>query len=148
MPPSGSFTPTYRKYPHSATTTALADQEAGFQEMLAYLGQTLPIVSCSMKRPTRVPASTAVRMKSASNMIAKWYQNAARPPPNALVKISEMPKARVGAPPVREIRVISWMDCAAAVRSAGLIVKPRVAMNSAAEPGLPPVAEAGLLIAK
>src|ERR1035437_781888 len=85
---------------------ALADQEAGFQEMSAYLCQTLPIVSCSIKRPTRVPASTAVRMNSASNMIAKWYQNAARPPPNALVKISEMPKAMVGAPPVREIRVV------------------------------------------
>ena len=34
----------------------------------------LPIVSCSMNRATRVPASTAVRMNSASNMIAKWYQ--------------------------------------------------------------------------
>ena len=82
--------------------------------MSPYLGQMLPIVSCSMKRPTRVPASTAVRMNSASNMIAKWYQNAARPPPNASLKISEIPKARVGAPPVREIRVFSWMDCAAA----------------------------------
>src|SRR5450756_2666613 len=97
MPPIGSFTPTYNMYPHNPTTTALADQDAGFHEMSAYLCQRLPIVSCSMKRPTRVPASTAVRMKSASNMIAKWYQNAARPPPNALVKISEMPKARVGA---------------------------------------------------
>ena len=29
-----------------------------------------------MKRPARVPASTAVRMNSASNRIAKWYQNA------------------------------------------------------------------------
>src|SRR5674476_1701674 len=148
MPPIGSVTPMYSMKPHRATTTALADQEAGFQEMLPYLGQTLPIVSWSMKRPTRVPASTAVRMNSASNMIAKWYQNAARPPPNALVKISEMPKARVGAPPVRESRVISWMDCAAAFRSAGLIVKPRVPMNFAAEVALPPVEPAGLLIAK
>ena len=31
-----------------------------------------------MKRPTRVPASSVVRMKSASNMIAKWYQSAER----------------------------------------------------------------------
>ena len=29
-----------------------------------------------MKRPARVPASTAVRMNSASNRIAKWYQKA------------------------------------------------------------------------
>ena len=38
-----------------------------------------------MKRPTRVPASMMVRMKSASNMIAKWYQNPriASPPPLA-----------------------------------------------------------------
>ena len=29
-----------------------------------------------MNRPTRVPASITVRMNSASNMMAKWYQNA------------------------------------------------------------------------
>src|SRR5664280_2543269 len=148
MPPIGSFTPTYNMYPHNATTTALADQDAGFHEMSAYLCQTLPIVSCSMKRPTRVPASTAVRMNNASNMIAKWYQNAARPPPNALVKTSEIPKARVGAPPVREISVISWTDLAAAARSAGLIVNPRVRMNSEAAPGWPPVEPTGLLRAE
>jgi hypothetical protein len=36
-----------------------------------------------MKRPTRVPASMMVRMNSASNMMAKWYQNpmTACPPP-------------------------------------------------------------------
>jgi hypothetical protein len=32
----------------------------------------LPSVSCNMKRPTLVPASTVVRMNRASNMIAKW----------------------------------------------------------------------------
>ena len=69
------------------------------------------MVSWSMNRPTRVPASTAVRMNSASNMIAKWYQKAARPPPNASVKIGDMPNARVGAPPVREISVSSSTDC-------------------------------------
>ena len=37
-----------------------------------------------MKRPTRVPASSVVRMKSASNMIAKWYQSASAVPPSAL----------------------------------------------------------------
>ena len=42
--------------------------------------QTCPASSCSMKRPTRVPASIVVRMNSASNMIAKWYQSA-RPRP-------------------------------------------------------------------
>ncbi len=56
-----------------------------------------------MKRPTRVPASSVVRMKSASNMIAKWYQSAfSVGPPSTLEKISAMPTARLGAPPVRE----------------------------------------------
>ena len=121
---------------------------AGFHETSPYFFQTLPTVSCSMNRPTRVPASTAVRMNSASNMIAKWYQNAARPPPNASVKISEMPNASVGAPPVREISVSSPIEAAAACRSPGLIVNPSVLTNSAAAPGVPPVAPAGLFIAK
>ena len=62
------------------------------------------MVSWSMKRPTLVPASTVVRMNRASNMIAKWYQNALRAsPPNAPEKMVDMPTARVGAPPVRAI---------------------------------------------
>ena len=49
-----------------------------------------------MKRPTRVPASTVVRMNRASNMIAKWYQKARRPSPVAPAKIVDMPTASVG----------------------------------------------------
>ena len=60
-----------------------------------------------MNRPTRVPASTVVRMNSASNMIAKWYQKAFRPSPVAPEKISDMPMASVGAPPVRATSVSS-----------------------------------------
>ena len=61
-----------------------------------------------MKRPTRVPASSVVRMNSASNMIAKWYQSAFTvSPPSACEKISAMPTARLGAPPVRESRLCS-----------------------------------------
>ncbi len=81
-------------------------------------------------------------------MIAKWYQNAASPPPNAWLKINEMPKARVGAPPVREISVSSSIDCAAAVMSAGVMVKPIVRMNSAVASGVPPVAPRGEFIVK
>jgi hypothetical protein len=81
-------------------------------------------------------------------MIAKWYQNASRPPPNASVKTCEMPRASVGAPPVRDTSVSSSMACAAAVRSPGLSVNPRPLTNSAAVPGSPPVAPAGELIAK
>src|ERR1035437_10119048 len=148
MPPSGSVTPMIITAPHARTMIAVVDQAPGRHEVSLNLGKKFPRLSCSMKRDTRVPASTAVRMNNASNMIAKWYQNAARPPPNALVKTSEIPKARVGAPPVREISVISWTDLAAAARSAGLIVNPRVRMNSEAAPGWPPVEPTGLLMAK
>jgi hypothetical protein len=48
-----------------------------------------------MKRPARVPASTAVRMNSASNRMAKWYQKAIIAlPPIAEAKMCAMPTAR------------------------------------------------------
>ena len=53
-----------------------------------------------MKRPTRVPASSTVRMNSASNMIAKWYQMPSRrSPPIVPEKMCAMPTASEGAPP-------------------------------------------------
>ena len=76
-----------------------------------------------MKRPTRVPASTVVRMNSASNMIAKWYQNArSASPPMTSEKIWDSPTASVGAPPVRPTSVSSSTAAAAAARSCGVIV--------------------------
>jgi hypothetical protein len=51
---------------------ALVSHRPGVQETQPIGFHTLPSVSCSMKRPTRVPASTVVRMNNASNMIAKW----------------------------------------------------------------------------
>ena len=78
-----------------------------------------------MKRATRVPASTVVRMNSASNMIAKWYQNALRPsPPKTWCSTSDMPNASVGAPPVRETIDSSPTPSAAAVISAPVIGGP------------------------
>ena len=89
-------------------------QRPGFQDTRPIGFQTLPSVSCSMKRPTRVPASTVVRMNRASNMIAKWYQKALRLlPPITPEKISDMPMARVGAPPVRATSVSSSTELAA-----------------------------------
>ncbi len=70
-----------------------------------------------MKRPTRVPASTVVRMNRASNMIAKWYQKALSPSPVAPEKICDMPMASVGAPPVRAISDSSSTAVAAACSS-------------------------------
>ena len=127
--------------------TALAVQAAGRQETSPNLGQKLPTVSCSMKRPTRVPASTAVRMNSASNMIAKWYQNACSPPPNASEKTCDRPNASVGAPPVRETSVSSSIESAAACRVSGEIVKPSPLTNWAAPWTVPPVAPAGAFMA-
>ena len=64
-----------------------------------------------MKRPTRVPASTVVRMNRASNMIAKWYQKAfSALPPTTPEKILDIPMASVGAPPVRATSVSSSTD--------------------------------------
>ena len=103
MPPRGSVTPISSKEPQAATTTPVETQAPTLQEGSANLGIMLPIASESWKRATRVTASTADRMNSASNMMAKWYQKPiiALPPPT-LCKMCDMDTARVGAPPVRE----------------------------------------------
>ena len=53
---------------------ALVLMMPGHQPRSRNLGKAMPIISWRKKRPTRVPVSTAVRMKTASNMMAKWYQ--------------------------------------------------------------------------
>ena len=74
-----------------------------------------------MKRPARVPASTAVRMNSASNRMAKWYQNAIIAlPPKTWEKMCAMPTARVGAPPAREMIVVSPTSLAVCAISSGV----------------------------
>src|SRR6516164_4802497 len=67
-----------------------------------------------MNRPTRVPASSVVRMNTTSNMIAKWYQSASSPRPKLLPKMLAMPTASEGAPPVRANSVCSPMAWASA----------------------------------
>ena len=105
-----------------------------------------------MNRATRVPASTVVRMNSASNMIAKWYQNAASPePPKAELSTCDMPNASVGAPPVRETTDSSPTALAACWISPAVIgvpPRPRPLTYAAAVSAVPPVAPAGALIAK
>jgi hypothetical protein len=59
-----------------ATQPAVAIRLAVQDSVRFSAGTKEPSKSWSMKRPARVPASTAVRMNSASNRIAKWYQNA------------------------------------------------------------------------
>lgn len=105
-----------------------------------------------MNLATRVPASTVVRMNSASNMIAKWYQNALRPgPPNTWCNTSDMPNASVGAPPVREMIECSPTLAAAPLISAGVIGvpdRPRPLTYLAAVSAVAPVWADGALIAK
>ncbi len=101
MPPSGSIVPIVEEVAPAATTSPLQISTLGYQLVRPSAGTTLPSRSCSMKRATRVPASTVVRMNSASNMIAKWYQTASNVSPNALEKMLAMPTASDGAPPVR-----------------------------------------------
>ena len=67
-----------------------------------------------MKRPTRVPASSVVRMNSASNMIAKWYQRASSDRRTRDEKMLAMPTASDGAPPVRANNVFSPISRASA----------------------------------
>ena len=68
----------------------------------------------------RVPVSIVVRMNSASNMMAKWYQYfhselsvaSAEPPIFCAMpsKMLAMPTARVTAPPVRPRRLSCVRD--------------------------------------
>ena len=103
-----------------------------------------------MNRPTRVPASSVVRMNNASNMIAKWYQSAiAAPPPSTFEKSCAMPSARLGAPPVRESSDFSPTCCGELPASRlGSSVKPQCRTASAALAAVAPIAPAGALIAK
>ncbi len=111
IPPSGSVTPISRMLPHAATTMMLHTHAPTRQLGLRSFVMGPPRLlspSESMNRATRVPASTVVRMNSASNMIAKWYQNGLSPvPPNTWCSTSDIPKASVGAPPVRDTIVSS-----------------------------------------
>jgi hypothetical protein len=131
---------------------AVQIQTPGRQDMSLNLGAKLPMVSCSMKRATRVPASTAVRMNSASNMMAKWYQKAIRPiPPIRLCMIWARPTARVGAPPVRETTDSSPTLAASWVSMSGVRftpASPRLLTKATAPSTVPPVAAAEEFIAK
>ncbi len=102
-----------------------------------------------MKRPARVPASTAVRMKSASNRIAKWYQKAIMAgPPMAWCRMCAMPTASVGAPPARPRMVLSPTSLAVWISMSGVTTKPQLEMVCATAAGVLPTSAAGLFIAK
>ena len=57
-----------------ATTNAVLSDRARPPARPPQRRVDFPTTSCTRNRPIRVPASIVVRMNSASNMIAKWYQ--------------------------------------------------------------------------
>src|SRR5258706_14293134 len=71
--------PVRMKYDQAKTTSAVEISVPGIQLVFENGVQARPTNSCTMNRATRVPVSIVVRMKSASNMIAKWYQYDIRP---------------------------------------------------------------------
>ena len=66
--------PVPMKYAHANTTRNVEMSDPGSQCGRANGAWARPRNSPTRYLPTRVPASITVRMKSASNMIAKWYQ--------------------------------------------------------------------------
>src|SRR5208283_2554634 len=71
--------PVYTRYPQKKEKRALVKTMPGTHFFSDNLGTTLPIISWRRYLPTLVPVSTAVRMNTASNMMAKWYQYDIRP---------------------------------------------------------------------
>lgn len=81
--------------------------------------------------------------------MAKWYQKAIIPgPPAMAAKICAMPTARVGAPPAREMMVLSPTSLAVWVSSSGVTTKPHWLTVAAALSAVVPITAAGLFIAK
>ena len=90
--------------------------------------------SWTMKRPTRVPASSMVRMKSASNMIAKWYQMPSRrsPPMRAAEDVRHADGERGRAAGAVEQRLLADAAAASASIVAGSSGKPQPEIVAAA----------------
>ena len=93
---------------------------------------------------TRLPS-----VDTASNRMAKWYQNAmvAAPPIN-WDRMCAMPTARVGAPPVRDRIEPSPTSLAICVSASGVTTKPHWLITVAALSGVVPIRAAGLFMAK
>ncbi len=101
-----------------------------------------------MKRPTRVPASTVVRMNTASNMMAKWYHTLMRPRPKLVPKMLAMPTASDGAPPVRAKRVLSPISFARSCIWSTVTGKPQLEIVCTASTAAAPTMPVPVLMAK
>src|SRR5436305_3758234 len=94
--------PVRMKYDQAKTTAKVEISVPGSQFVFSNGAQARPRNSCTMKRATRVPVSTVVKMNSASNMMAKWYQYDIRCARKGMPeKICAKPTASDTAPPVR-----------------------------------------------
>ena len=132
MPPSGSVTPMISTAPHAATMMAVQTHAPTRHEVSLKRGTTLPRESCSMNRATRVPASTAVRMNSASNMIAKWCQKPmSASPPTSWPMMCARPTARVGVPPVRAAGefMAKWMPRSSETAATSAMTATKASMS-------------------
>jgi len=88
-------------------------------------------------------------MNSASKVMAKWYQRArAVSPPSEREKISAMPTARLGAPPVRDRSVVSPTERVSDSNAAASSGKPQPLIVAAALATSVPIAALAELIAK
>jgi hypothetical protein len=97
----------------------------------------------------RVATSTVVRMNSASNMSAKWYQSfMAASPPMMARKMLAMPMANVGAPPVRASTLFSPMAAARALIWSAPTGNPHADTAWATALGVLPTKPAGAFTAK
>ena len=88
-------------------------------------------------------------MNSASNMIAKWYQNAWPPPPNACAEdLRDADGERRGAAGAGDQGVLLDRRGGRAEGLRRWCRSPSPLTNAAADSAVPPVAPAGLFIAK
>lgn len=114
-------------------------------------GKETPINLLGFKDGTANPktASTAVRMNSASNRMAKWYQKAiiARLL-NTSLMMCAMPTAKVGAPPARDRMEFSPTSLAISASVSGVTIKPQLLMTCEAFSTVVPISAAGEFMAK
>src|SRR5882672_5761945 len=71
-----SMLPVTARYPHATHTTAPTAETLSQLVVEPSGDHTCRATSWKRYRATRVPVSSAVKMNTASNMIAKWYQYA------------------------------------------------------------------------
>ena len=96
--------------------------------------------------PTRITSYNVCYTKLLR--MAKWYQTASSPEPNAEEKMLAMPTASEGAPPVRANSVASPIWRASSCICTSLTGKPQPEIVATAVAGSAPTMPAGLLMAK